>query len=121
MREVSLYGKYIAERSGMGIVETDDGFATFLYPAEDTVYIVDLYVVPDKRKGGSASQMADAICEEALKVGKKYLLGSVDSGLSTAETSIKVLEAYGMKVHAVTDPMIFYRKRIDGLEEPKEV
>lgn len=109
---MSNYGKYIAERTGRGIVETEDGFATFEYPSEDVVYIVDLYVVPEKRNSHVAVSFADKIVEEALKAGKHYLLGSVETTANSAETSCKVLEAYGMKIHKVAGTCIFYIKQI---------
>ncbi len=114
----SLYGKYLSERTGRGILETEDGFATFEYISPETVYIIDLYVVPEKRKSGLASQLADRIVEEAVKSGHKFLLGSVDVTAKGAEDSMKVLEAYGMGVVKVAEPMVFYSKAIG--EEMKE-
>jgi GNAT superfamily N-acetyltransferase len=108
----SLYGQYIKERLGHGIVEIEHGFATFDYVSEDTVYIIDLYVVPEMRKSKIASTLADLICEQAKKDGKRYLLGSVDATAKTAETSHKVLLAYGMQVYKVAEPAVFYIKEI---------
>lgn len=113
---MSLYAEYIKERIGRGTVETEDGFATFEYIGEDIVYIVDLYVVPEKRKSHVAVSLADKICEEAIKAGKKFLLGSVDVTTKSSETSCKVLEAYGMKIHKIAEPMIFYIKAIGDQE-----
>lgn len=110
--KLSLYGQYIKERCGRGIVETEDGFATFEYPTDDIVYIVDLYVIPEKRKNKIASNLADEIVAQAIKDGKKFLLGSVDVTAKGADNSCKVLEAYGMKIHKIAEPMIFYVKQI---------
>ena len=108
----SLYAQYLKERTNRGILETEDGFATFEYVNDDIIYIVDLFVIPEKRKERIASKLADVIVEEAVKAGKKFLLGSVDATAKGAETSMKVLEAYGMKVYKVAEPMIFYIKNI---------
>jgi len=108
----SLYAQYINERCGRGILETKDGFATFDYVNTDTVYIVDLFVTPNKRKSHVATSLADKIVEQALKDGKKYLLGSVDTTAKGAMESMKVLEAYGMTVCKVAEPMVFYGKEI---------
>lgn len=108
----SLYAQYLSERIGRGILETEDGFATFEYVADDTVYIIDLYVVPEKRQQHVAAKLADKICEQAVKDGKKYLLGSVDLTTRGAETSIKVLEGYGMMLHKKAEPMLFFIKSI---------
>jgi hypothetical protein len=114
---LSHYGQYLKERTNRGIVESEDGFATFEYIEQDIVYIVDIFVVPEKRKLGAASRMADEIVEAAKKEGKKFLLGSVDATAKGAEKSIAVLEAYGMKPYKVADPMIFYIKDIAEKEE----
>lgn len=113
----SLYSKYLQERSNRGILEVKEGFATFDYVSEDTVYIVDLYVEKKHRNKRVAAQLADKICEEALKTGRKYLLGSVDVSAKGAEASVKVLEAYGMKPYKVAEPMIFYIKSIEQVKD----
>lgn len=113
----SLYGQYIKERCGRGILETKDGFATFEYPTNEIVYIIDLYISPNKRKSHVATSLADKIVEQAIKDGRKYLLGSVDVTANGAEASCKVLEAYGMKVHKIAEPMIFYIKQIAEVVE----
>ncbi len=109
---MSLYADYVKERLGRGTIETEDGFATFEYLDEDTVYIVDLYVVPEKRKSNIAAKMADKVMEEAIKVGKKFMMGTVDTTTKHAEVSCKVLEAYGMKIYQVVGPTVFYFKDI---------
>lgn len=117
MSNISLYGQYIKEKIGRGILETEDGFATFEYPTSEVVYIVDLYVKPEKRKSRVAATLADKIVEEAIKSGRKYLLGSVDLGLKSAEESVKVLLAYGMTLHKEAKPMVFFIKQIAEVPE----
>jgi ribosomal protein S18 acetylase RimI-like enzyme len=116
----SLYAQYLKERCGRGTLETKEGFATFDYVSEDIVYIVDLYVQPKYRKTRVAATLADKIVEQAIKDGKKFLLGSVDVTAKGAEASCKVLEAYGMTIHKVAEPMIFYVKQIAPVAELKE-
>lgn len=118
---LSLYAQYLTERTSRGILETEDGFATFDYISDDTVYIIDLFVVPEKRKSHVASEIANKICEEAIKTGRKYLLGSVDVTAKGSEASCKVLEAYGMTIHKVAEPMIFYVKQIAEVEIKQEI
>lgn len=118
--KLSHYGQYLKERTGRGIVETEDGFATFEYVNDEVVYIIDLFVVPEKRNMRVAAGLADQIVEAAVKDGKKHLLGSIDATAKGAETSAKVLEAYGMKVYKVAEPMIFYIKEIGEPTVKKE-
>ncbi len=119
--KLSVYGQYLKERTGRGIVENEDGFASFEYIGDDTVYIVDIFVIPEKRQQRLAATMADSIVAAAVKDGKKYLLGSVDVSANGAEASIKILEAYGMKPHKVAEPMIFFIKEIGESETQEEV
>lgn len=116
----SLYARYVKERTGRGILESDDGFATFEYIGKDTVYIADIYIVPEKRNKHIASKFANRICEEAVASGKKYLLGSVDTTAKGAEDSIKVLLAYGMKLHSQKEPMLYFIKTLVNDTPTKE-
>jgi len=111
----SLYSQYIKERCGRGILESEDGFATFDYVTDEIVYIIDLYVVPEKRRNHYAAFLADKIVEQAVKDGKKFLLGSVDQTAKGAEDSQKVLEAYGMRLYKTAAPMLFYVKEIGDI------
>lgn len=117
---LSLYAQYVKERTGRGILECEHGFATFEYVGKDTVYIVDIYIVPEKRKSHLAKELADTICQEAVKQGKKYLLGSVDTTAKGAETSIKVLLAYGMRLHSQKEPMLYFIKTLVSETPVKE-
>lgn len=109
---LSLYAQYLKERSPRGIIETPEGFATFEYVNEEIVYIIDLYVVPESRQQGVAASLADQIVAEAIKAGRKQLLGSVDVTAKGANVSMQVLEAYGMKPYKVAEPMVFFIKNI---------
>jgi GNAT superfamily N-acetyltransferase len=110
--EMSLYGKYINERQGDGIIECDEGFATFRYIDAETVYIVDIYVVPEARKYGHAAKLADTIAKVSKEKGCKYMLGTVNASLKSSTTSLKVLLAYGMSLHQVQGDAIILRKEI---------
>ena len=46
----SLHAKYIYEREGKYCEESEIGFATYSF-GDDYVYIEDLYVLPEYRKG----------------------------------------------------------------------
>lgn len=111
---MSLYGKYVKERENREIVETDHGFATFQYCGYENTecYIIDLYVLPDHRKKGVASQLADRIAEMAKEKGCQYLSGSVDPTANGATDSVKTLLAYGFDVAAVSEKLIWFKKEL---------
>lgn len=109
---MSLYGDYIKEREGREIVETADGFATYTFVGQDSCYLVDIYVRPEARKSGVASDLADQVSEIAKEVGCKRLLGSVDPSLSSSRASFMVLLAYGMRPIGIEGNLVFFEKEI---------
>ncbi len=110
---MSFYTDYIAERNERESIETEDGFITFDFLTNDIVYIVDLYVVPEKRRAGIASKLADLVCQEALKRGVTTLLSSVDTHTKGAKISHQVMLAYGMKAIRQIENGIYYTKKIE--------
>jgi ribosomal protein S18 acetylase RimI-like enzyme len=108
---VSLYGDYLRERTNDHILETGRGFATYRF-VENAVYIVDIYVVPQFRKSGEASQMADAIAKAAKEQGCTKMLGSVVPSMKGSLDSVKVLLAYGMRPVSAREDFIVFEKEI---------
>ena len=108
--KMSLYSQYISERSNEGVIESDRGFATFKRVDEKTMYIIDIYVVPEHRKFSNAKKMADFIAECAKRDGCTRLLGSVVPSTNNATDSIKVLIAYGMSLLSSSDDLIMFGK-----------
>jgi len=107
----SLYAQYIEEREGKFIIEHAEGFATYLFLSEH-VYIEDIFVTKEARKSGVAAQLADQIAEIAREKGFKKLLGSVDIRANGADTSLKVLQAYGFKLYKSEQNMIYLEKSL---------
>jgi GNAT superfamily N-acetyltransferase len=90
-----MFEDYANERGfGVRVFETEDGFATY-YLNEDSCYIEDIYVVPDKRNNHIASYMADEIVKIAKTKNITKLYGSVNKLAHSAPASRKVLIAYG--------------------------
>lgn len=107
-----MYGEYIAEREGKFILEDEMGFATYLVN-KDEVYIVDIYVKREHRKSGHAKRLADQVCKKCKEEhGVKRVLGSVDIRVKTATESMKVLLAYGMRVHGLQGTLLYFQKEI---------
>lgn len=108
---MSLYADYIMEREGKFIVEDEFGFATFLF-MKDHCYIEDIFVCKSARQSGRATLYADQITDIALKHGYKKLLGSVCPTAAGANTSLKVLQAYGFKLLSTEKNIIYLEKEI---------
>lgn len=110
---MSLYAKYLTERTNDKILETGHGFATYrMIPDQKAVYIVDIYVDPDFRKAGTASQIADEIAKTAKKEGFTKMLGSVVPSMKGSTDSVRVLLAYGMKLQSSTNDFIIFEKEL---------
>ena len=107
----SLYGKYLLERENINILETEIGFATYLFE-NDYVYIKDIFVLKEYRNAKTASDMADKIAEIAKQKGYKKMLGSVCPSTNGSTSSIQVLISYGFKVIQSTENMIYFIKEI---------
>jgi ribosomal protein S18 acetylase RimI-like enzyme len=108
---MSLYADYVKERENKSIIETEDAFLTYEF-FEDFVYIVNLYVRPEKRKSHLASELANEVCKIAKEKGLGVLVGSVDVTARNSTESVKVLLAYGMRVDSVSGNLIYFKKDI---------
>ena len=109
---MSMYSDYLKERTSDDILETDQGFATFRYLDDKTVYIVDVYVKPEFRKSGVVSDMADTIVRTAKISGCNKLIGSVVPSTKGSTVSLKVLLGYGMKLKSSQNDFILFEKDI---------
>ncbi len=101
--------QYLKERQGVDSLIREEGFATYKISGEEC-YLQDIWVSPDYRKKGIASEMADDIARIAISKGCKFLTGSVDTTASKAHESVLVLFAYGFKIHSAVQYGIFFRK-----------
>lgn len=109
---MSLYGEYVQELLGDHIYEIEQGFATYRFTDEKTVYILDIYVRPEFRKGSVSRDIADHIMEIAKKRGCTKMLGSVVPTARGSAVSMKVLLAHGMVPESSTNNFILFGKEI---------
>jgi GNAT superfamily N-acetyltransferase len=110
---MSLYAKYLAERTNDRILERNHSFATYRFiPEQKAVYIIDIYVEPDFRKAGNAAAMADEIAKIAKTEGCTKMLGSVVPSAKNSTASAKVLLAYGMSLQSSTNDFVLFEKEI---------
>ena len=107
----SLYAKYIKERTNTEILEIEEGFATYSFNTEG-VYIQDIFVDKEFRRGDMAAAMADQIAHEAVNKGLKQMFGSVCLDAINPGDSMRVLLAYGMVPFSVKGNTIYFKKDI---------
>jgi hypothetical protein len=110
---MSHYAQYLAEKTGDKIIENQSGFATYRYINNGkSVYIVDIYIVPDERRRMKATLFADLIAREAKENGAKEMLGTVVPSMKNSTVSLSVLLAYGFKLASASNDMIVFSKEL---------
>lgn len=108
-----MYAKYLKERTKDQILEDHGGFVTYRYLDDGkTVYIVDIYTVPEARQRGHAAELADRVAAEARGRGCASMIGTVAPSTNNSTTSLKVLLAYGMTLDNAGPDYIVMRKDI---------
>lgn len=108
---MSLYANYVRERTTDHILEAEDGFATYRFiEDEQTVYIIDIYTIPEMRKVGRAAHLADEIADIARRRGCTSMIGTVQPSAKGSTVSLKVLLAYGMRLESAGNDFIVMRK-----------
>ena len=112
-----MWFKYQQERyPDFKVLEREWGFATYSYilaVSQPSVYIEDIYVVPEERKNNRASELSLEVQEIAKKDGRTHLLGSVAHEVEGRSRSEAVLLAHGMSVLKVDDDLTWYYKRMN--------
>lgn len=109
---MSLYGDYVKERLGDEIVEDSIGFASYRFLDEKTCYLIDLYVSPESRMRGVASDKADIIVEIAKSKGCTKLVMSIVPSAKGSTQSLKAALAYGMILDSCSNDFILLKKEI---------
>ena len=110
---MSLYGDYIREHHGDGIVEDNYGFATYRFLNEGkTIYLVDIYVHPDFRKTLLGKEMAEKVIAIGRESGATEFLGTVVPSARNSTESLQILLKFGMQLKSASDNLIVFRKDI---------
>lgn len=109
----SHYANYLSERTTDFIMEDSNGFVTYRFLNDGkSVYIIDIYVIPDMRKQGLASDFADIVVSMAKARGCEEVLGTVVPSSKGSNESLRVLLAYGMELKSSAHDIIIFRKGI---------
>lgn len=109
---MSLYADYLLERTNDRIIETSEGFATYRFVNEKSVYIVDIYIKPEFREKHFAASLADEIVKIAKTKGCTELIGSIVPSTKGSTRNLKVLLGYGMTLNNAQNDFIVFRKEI---------
>lgn len=109
---MEMYIDFLKEHRGDEVIRNDMGFAVYRYLDPGIVYVVDIYVVPEFRKHGVASALADKIVEAAKLIDCNKMVGTVVPSAKNSTESLMVLVGYGMKLKCSSDNLIVFEKEI---------
>lgn len=105
---MKLWGLYIAEREGADIIYNDDGFVTFKMQ-EDGLYVIDVFVVKEKRKTGAVQELWDSLIE---KIKPKIVYGMTDIAALNWKNSHAFMVKFGFTPYSQEGNTIYYYKEI---------
>ncbi len=109
---MSLFADYMKERENVETLEFEKGFITFKMLPDNSIYMKDIYVIPEARREGVGTFLTDKVCEIAKERGCSKVFGSVCIDASNCTDSMKAQLAYGMKLHSIKGNMIYLVKDI---------
>lgn len=109
---MSLFADYLRERTNTQIIEIPQGFCTYKFMEDNTIYIEDIFTLPEFRRSNVASQLADQVCDIGREKGCTHVIGSVVPSAKNSTASISVLIAYGMKVDRSMNDFIVFKKEL---------
>lgn len=79
----SLWFKYLEECGGDHVIEHPWGFVTYRF-VDKSVYMPEIYIVPERRKEGLAKRLVDEVEKVGRTGGFEMLLGTVCMNLPEA-------------------------------------
>lgn len=93
----SLWSRYIQEiRSGRtSFIEKEWGFVSYSLPEGDSVFVEDIYIVPDFRDAAHAYALLGEVEQAGRKAGKSHSIFVVACASASAATNLRVYLAMG--------------------------
>lgn len=109
-----MYAAYLKEREDIETVTSEHGFATFNVMEDGSFYIVDIYVKPEQRRSGAATELEAQIIAKAKKAGAKRVVGSVCLSVKDVTRSMQTLLGSGYRFTTAdyTREMLYFEKEI---------
>ena len=109
---MSHYAQYVRDRGLEEILEIEEGYVTYRYLDDVTVYIIDIFIAPEFRRMNFAAELANTIASEARERGCTRMMGTVAPKAKNAAASVQVLLAYGMHPHSVGEGLMIFMKEL---------
>jgi hypothetical protein len=110
-----MYKDYLKERENAELVEFPHGFVVLkIFP--ESIYLQDMYVVPEKRMTGQAWSMLKHIEQVAIAAGKLKLVTSCSPPANGSTISLKAILAGGFQLESCDKDMIYLTKDLSQKE-----
>jgi GNAT superfamily N-acetyltransferase len=108
---MELYRQYLQENYDYQLIYNKDSFITYEF-TDDYVYIIDIFVVKEKRKSGLGKALGEQVENIAKELGYNKVVGSVCKDTNDWQSSLEVLKRVGYAQYAEDDEMIWLVKYI---------
>ncbi len=103
-----MWRAYLKERIDAEVYQTDYGFVCYTdHPETDSLYIRDVYVVPEFRKDPRTILGITEIFNRARELGRKMVTGFIASENKTYQRSLKNQLNFGFKIRAVHEGNVY--------------
>lgn len=109
---IDLYKQYLIEREDKHLVSLEGGFATYKQVDQNSVWLVDIFVVKELRRNGVATKLSEMVAEKAKELGCNTLIGSVDITANGVTQSMQAILSDGFKFSHGQGNMLFFTKAL---------
>jgi GNAT superfamily N-acetyltransferase len=109
----TLYAKYISEREGLEIFETEHSFVTYKLSG-DECFIKNMCVLPDERAHGRARYLINQLGELAKASNCKFITANIDLKDKGASNTLLAALRIGFKVIQANNDLLFIALGIGG-------
>lgn len=111
IQKLTKYAKYIKEKANHELFENEFGFITYEI-SKDCVHIHDLWIDPDYRIKGHASNLVEVVIGQGEVNGCKYLTACVQINSNNVTDTLKAQLHYGFLVVGANENEIKLAKEL---------
>lgn len=109
---MSHFAQYTLERTDRLVLEDERGFATYVFYPE-CVYIEDVYVAPEFRRNGVASEFVETIEKLARSRSITKCAVTVAPQAKTCMDSLKAVIALNFKLIKADNSLLYFERNIE--------
>jgi GNAT superfamily N-acetyltransferase len=111
-----MYWDYLRERENVEPIFSDNGFALVCIK-DGYLYIRDIYVQPEFRKGGEGRALLAQAEALAASLNCEGILGSCSPAATNSTASMKAMLACGFELHKCEPDIIYLLKRVQKKDD----